>query len=121
MDHFTSGRRLTPPTPLGGKGGSSGALSLENPPTLADAIKMVQKKCEPFKDAWAMYCQEKGSWKLDPSKHNTEFLMQFLGCLATGTISAWPASGPGSGPPSKRMRDSSGGGAGTSTGDPFKD
>lgn len=119
LNHVSSGHRLTPnqSSSLGGWG--KGAPSEQNP-TLADSIKTLQKRSEAFKDAWAKYCTAQGGGKFDPSKHNAEFLLQFLAQLAGGP----GLSGGGSmgGEPSmKRIRGSAGAGGGGSSGDPKKD
>lgn len=89
--------------------------STENP-TLAEAIKTVQKKSSNFKAVWGQYCTKKGGGRMDPSRHDSNFHMQFLEYMAGVVFNGGGGMGGDDGNPAKRMRTDMGG-----SGDPVKD
>lgn len=70
----------------------------------AAVVKQMQRKSEPFKTCWALYCQQKGA-PHDPCQHDPQYIMAFLDGMSKSCV------GMG-GCMRGRLRGSTGGGRG---------
>lgn len=87
--------------------------------------KLMQRRSNSFRNAWASYCTTNGGGRNDPAKHDPSFHIQFFDFLAQQvggdlTPSAVTMIGMGLEPPMKKMKPLPGTGGGGS-GDPAKD
>jgi len=53
-------------------------ISSEGGTTILQAIKTMQSRSTNFKNAWALFCSEKGHGKRDPAQHDMAFYIQFF-------------------------------------------
>lgn len=97
---------------------SARAPPAAGPTTLVELVRTGQRYSPPFNSAWETYCELYGTWKLDPTEYESEFLtgfVEFIGDLAMREMGGTeageylmsstkrPAEGSEAMPPAKRM------------------
>ena len=76
-----------PPPPECGCGGLWLTMMSQSGKDLVRSVKEWQRLGEGHKQSWYKYCNSRGSSKYDPSRHDEEFLAQFLQAAEAGEIS----------------------------------
>jgi len=94
--HLQSGQRVP---------AAAVAAGSEDVSSLVEIIKVMQKKSQPFRNAWTQFCKEFGNGTNDPNKHDMTYIVKFFELISDQASK----SGDGMGTPGPMARAMSGG------------